>query len=543
MSTSPSRASPSLGSTTKKFRTPSMSRSDAGKDPAIRAKVLAVGGVAGTMEELTGHKQELRVSMGLGSLLALTLANVAPSTAINGSLGTSLISGGTVAILWGWVIVALLILVVAASLAEMCSAWPHAAGQALWSFQLAPPRWAPFLSFWTGWMNIAGGWALIAAGAYILADGILALAMAYHPTYAVQSWHLVLVYILALVVFFVVNLFIVRVLDSMTKGFAVVNLSSVAATIIALAACAPVKQSPSFVFTSAGWLNETGWSSRGFVFLLGLLQSGFVFVGIEASAHLCEEAHDAGRLAPIAVLGGTALVGLTGFCWIIALLFSIQSLDDILGAAVPVLQIFQDSFGLRGATAAFAINLVVLSFATIGILMASSRAVWSMARDGGFPLSRAFKKVDKRFDVPVNALLVQIFVPTILGLIYLGSTVIFYAFFQVAVVGYLSSYFIPIALLLFRGRDLLPPAYWRLPSTLAKACNLISLLYITFISVLFCLPNFYPVTGSNMNYTSAIVAVVVLIGTVAWYVEVRHKYRGPASAVHVEEDSAKTAEV
>lgn len=136
---------------------------------------------------------------------ALTLANVAPSTAINGSLGTSLISGGTVAILWGWVIVALLILVVAASLAEMCSAWPHAAGQALWSFQLAPPRWAPFLSFWTGWMNIAGGWALIAAGAYILADGILALAMAYHPTYAVQSWHLVLVYILALVVFFVVN--------------------------------------------------------------------------------------------------------------------------------------------------------------------------------------------------------------------------------------------------------------------------------------------------------------------------------------------------
>lgn len=159
-------------------------------------------------------------------------------------------------------------------------------------------------------------------------------------------------------------------------------------------------------------------------------------------------------LAPIAVLGGTALVGLTGFCWIIALLFSIQSLDDILGAAVPVLQIFQvccgwsldllvprltspaqDSFGLRGATAAFAINLVVLSFATIGILMASSRAVWSMARDGGFPLSRAFKKVDKRFDVPVNALLVQIFVPTILGLIYLGSTVIFYAFFQVAVVG------------------------------------------------------------------------------------------------------------
>lgn len=29
----------------------------------LRSKVLAVGGIAGTYEELTGHKQELKVSM------------------------------------------------------------------------------------------------------------------------------------------------------------------------------------------------------------------------------------------------------------------------------------------------------------------------------------------------------------------------------------------------------------------------------------------------------------------------------------------------
>lgn len=171
-----STSSPSLK--TSKSRTPSMFRADSGKDPAVRAKVLAVGGVAGTMEELTGHAQELRVSMGLGALLgapprpprallshlladsshlpaALTLANVAPTAAICGSLYTALVSGGATALLYGWLIVAVLILCVAASLAEMCSAWPHAAGQALWAFQLAPPRWAPFLSFWTAYLNIA----------------------------------------------------------------------------------------------------------------------------------------------------------------------------------------------------------------------------------------------------------------------------------------------------------------------------------------------------------------------------------------------------
>lgn len=33
-----------------------------------------------------------------------------------------------------------------------------------------------------------------------------------------------------------------------------------------------------------------------------------------------------------------------------------------------------------------------------------------------------------------------------------------------------------------------------------------------------------------MNYTSAILAVAIVVGTIGWYVEVRHKFRGPASA-------------
>jgi hypothetical protein len=56
----------------------------------------------------------------------------------------------------------------------------------------------------------------------------------------------------------------------MTATFALINISTVVATIIALAACAPVHATPSAVFT--GFINETGWSSSGFAFLLGLLQ-------------------------------------------------------------------------------------------------------------------------------------------------------------------------------------------------------------------------------------------------------------------------------
>lgn len=115
-----------------------------------------------------------------------------------------------------------------------------------------------------------------------------------------------------------------------------------------------------------------------------------------------------------------------------------------------------------------------------------------------------------------------------------------------------------------RGRHLLPPAYWRLPGGLARFCNIVSLLYIPFICVLFCIPNFYPVTSTNMNCesipdfpsqrfrraseltflgafadTSAIAAVAILLGTIGWYVEVRRHYKGPASqAPHLEETTA-----
>ncbi|GAA6022788.1 hypothetical protein JCM10207_000417 [Rhodosporidiobolus poonsookiae] len=512
-------------------------------DPqADRVEVFAVDGSEG-MEQLTGHKQELRVSMGLGALIALSVANVAPTVAINGSLATSLSSGGPVAVLWGWVAVVAICLCIAASLAEMCSAWPHAAGQAFWAFMLAPPRYAPFLSYFTGFMNIAGGWALIAAGAWIFADGILGLAVAYNPDYVIQPWQMVVLYEVLLFLFFAVNLYIVRVLDACTKAFAVINLSSVLATIIALAACAPVKQKPSFVF--GGWINETGWSNRGLVWLLGLLQSAFTMVGFEASAHLCEEAHDAARLAPIAIFGGTAVIGLVGFVWIITILFC---MGDVMGAigsptGIPVLQVFWDAFGLKGAAAAFMINLILLGFAIIGIIAASSRAVWSMSRDGGFPGSTLFGKVNHKLQVPVYACLLQVTVPALLGLIQFGSSSIFAAFFQMTTVGYMLSYAVPIALILVRGRHHLPQAHWRMPDTVAKACNVVSLAYIPFICVLFCIPNFYPVTGENANYTSAIWAGATLICVIGWYAEVRRKFKGPASVAHAIEAEAGSASV
>ena len=113
-------------------------------------------------------------------------------------------------------------------------------------------------------------------------------------------------------------------------------------------------------------------SSRSILSSLAVTDSiyclSFTIIGYDASTHLCEEALDPGRLAPIAIFGGVAIVGLVGFAYIIALLFCIGDVDSVLNTPtyVPTIQIFMDSFGLRGATAAYCFNLLILAFACIG---------------------------------------------------------------------------------------------------------------------------------------------------------------------------------
>lgn len=67
-------------------------------------------------------------------------------------------------------------------------------------------------------------------------------------------------------------------------------------------------------------------------------------------------------------------------------------------------------------------------FAAIGSLTAASRCTWAFSRDGGIPASGWWKKVDERFGIPVNSLILSAVVCALLGLIYLGSSAAFNAF-------------------------------------------------------------------------------------------------------------------
>jgi amino acid transporter len=62
-----------------------------------------------------------------------------------------------------------------------------------------------------------------------------------------------------------------------------------------------------------------------------------------------------------------------------------------------------------------------MAFATISIIMTSSRITYVFARDKGLLLSKYLAQVDKIFNVPINAFILTSIIAVIFGCIYLVS--------------------------------------------------------------------------------------------------------------------------
>ncbi|KAG4984511.1 hypothetical protein JHK87_029260 [Glycine soja] len=63
---------------------------------------------------------------------------------------TGLNYGGPVSMQYGWFMALAFTMLVALSMAEICSSYPTTGGLYYWSAKLAGPRWAPFASWITG---------------------------------------------------------------------------------------------------------------------------------------------------------------------------------------------------------------------------------------------------------------------------------------------------------------------------------------------------------------------------------------------------------
>lgn len=95
-----------------------------------------------------GYKGELPRNLSMLSILGLSFAIMAVPFGLSTTMYLSLTNGQSVTVLWGWVLVSLISICIAASLAEICAVFPTAGGVYYWSAMLSSPNFAPLVSLY-----------------------------------------------------------------------------------------------------------------------------------------------------------------------------------------------------------------------------------------------------------------------------------------------------------------------------------------------------------------------------------------------------------
>lgn len=167
----------------------------------------------------------------------------------------------------------------------------------------------------------------------------------------------------------------------------------------------------------------------------------------------------------------------------------------------------------------------------------SSRMLYAFSRDRGLPCSSTFSIIHPKLHVPVNALLLTAVPVLLMGGLYLISTDTLNAFLSASVIALSLSYGFPVAINVFTGRTRLVGTKegFKMTRWVGWAVNGVGLAFATGVTALFMLPPSVPKTWGDINWSPVVFLGVVIVSTVAWWVEGRGVFVGPR-VVLIEED-------
>lgn len=215
-----------------------------------------------------------------------------------------------------------------------------------------------------------------------------------------------------------------------------------------------------------------------------------------------------------------------GFLFNIVLCFCMGDPSVLLSSPIdqPVAQLYFNSLGKSGGIFYTVCALIILQFVCFTATQALARTVFAFSRDRLIPLSRVWTIIDKRTGTPLYAVWISVFWCVAINLIALGSYAAISGVFNVCAIALDWSYVIPIACKLLFGR--FEPGPWNL-GRFAPFINAWACLWTLFVSIIFVLPDYRPVTADNMNYAAVFLVFIFVCSTFFWYVRGKRYYTGP----------------
>ncbi len=387
--------------------------------------------------ERLGYAQEFFRGFGGFSNFAISFSIISILTGAVTLFDYGLTMGGPLEMTLGWPLVTVGTLLVALSMAELCSALPTSGGMYHWSAELGGPMWAWF----TAWLNIVGLVACIAGIDYGCAQFLV-------PLLGLESATSTLLIVYGLLLFSqaVINHYSTRWIAWLNDLSVTVHIAGVAVLIGALWIFAP-KRPLSFLIKATSSSHIHG--SYVWLFMLGLLQAQWTYTGFDASAHVAEETIDPRHRAPWGMVMSVVVSGFFGYLLILSLTWAIPDIGRVLGATdagghpIPaVLAIVEMTLGSRAGVLVLGLTVLAMWFCGLAACTSVSRTFYAFARDNGMPLSKLWSRISLRHKTPVLAIWLSA-VLAFAAMIYSGA---YSVVTSISVVGFYLSYIIPVYL-------------------------------------------------------------------------------------------------
>jgi amino acid transporter len=530
-----------------------------------------------------GYAQELFRSMGGFSNFAISFSIISILTGAVILYDYGLAWGGTAAVLIGWPLVTVFVLLISASMSEIASAYPTAGGLYYWASRMRGRHWG----WWTAWFNLIGQFAIVAginwaaanflnativtpilAGMGVAYDNtttILALGDSIILTGALLTMGILMLVELALNI---AGINLVAVLNQVSVWW---HIAIVAAVVVLIFIAGRPDQSGLTLFAiqpqdvAGSWQNAVGSFKIDYgaaitypvvlAFFFSLLQANWTYTGYDASAHVAEETVSARVASAWGIFLSVAVSAVVGFVFLVALTTHLPNLQTLFPATletplqagasqyyfgdgyavISILQYNLDQFIIAGfgvGDLLLAGIAIAMAFCGLSSVASAGRMLYAFSRDDGIPGSGWLKKVSHRYRTPANALTAMVVVAwlfsvaafivgtgTAVVIITAISTIFLYAAYGICI--YLGA----------TTQDWLSERVWSL-GRWSKPVAWIAIFWIIVLMVLFSWP-----TSGNISLPFMVITVVLLV--IYYFASARQTFKGPRSMG----DSAELTEI
>ncbi|KAL6242632.1 hypothetical protein RBB50_010278 [Rhinocladiella similis] len=450
------------------------------------------------------------------------------------SMGSQVYFGGCPAYLYGYILMAVVGACTAVSLGELSSMYPHAGGQYHFVGRLCPPKSHRFVSYVTAILAWAGAVGSGASSVTVSAQIILGMVRFVHPGFTAQDkpWVVFVVFQAINLLIFPVNCF-EKLLPHVARAALLMAVCSAGIIFVSVLAASPSKQSAEFVF--ADFNNVSGWPT-GVAFFIGINNANWSFSCLDAATHLADELPNPRRDIPKTLLYTMLLGFTTGIPCMLALYFSIQSVEDAIDgtSGVFIMELFLQVFSGNKSAALGLESLVLIStlVSIVGIHTWQSRMAWAFSRDKGFPLHKWQSVVSPMpFGTPIAAHAWSASWTALCGCLYLASRTAFSSLISASILLQYISYSIAVVLLLLKGRSNVTPGPFWYPR-LGLLCNTVTVTWTILATVFYSLPYFLPVVASEMNYSCVVLFAIFLYALGYWFTVGRASYEVPTDVFY-----------